>query len=378
MFGIRTKWTSPIGLDIGHDSLKMLQLERQKGRLGIRGAAKLRFPEDIRGAQGGGYRRYHFVANSIQDILKNSSFKGRDVIISLPIQFYDYTYICLPEETLPPTDPLFISQAQEQLGLSEESSRIEPFPSGRVREGNALSQQYIVFGIDDDAWLEQRMMLDDIHFDPIEPDPIPCAFYRSLLLSQQNARQRNRTVLGVDIGGATSTVIILNDTSLSWVRQIDIGGQDLTNPIVKKLQLSPDEALQLRMRSIPASSDRIRSDETCPGRDSVDRVLEDIIRSKVDDLAGEIKLGLDYYGQRYQAQHPQEIQVFGGEAACPLVLRLLEKTLKMTVRIGRCFDGISMESGGMERWSVSPYSEWSTAIGLCLKPTAAKKLSIPA
>ena len=377
MLGIRTKWISPIGLDIGHDSIKMLQLERHKSHLRVRGAAKVRFPEALRSQEVGGYRRYHFLVDSIEQMWKSDSFKGRDVIIGLPKQAYDVIYLCLPEET-PPTHPLFFQQAQEQLGLTEESRRIEPFPSGRVREGNELLHQYVVFGMSDQSWLEQRMMLDDIHFHSIEPDPIPCAFYRHLTLSYPDDLYRNRTLVGVDIGGSTSTVIILNDRNLRWVRHIDIGGQDWTNPIVKQLQLSTDEALQLRLRSFPDANDRLKDDGSKSGRDQVDRVLQDIIRQKVDDLAQEIQLGLDYYGRRYQAQQPREILVFGGDAACPMVLGLLERILKMKVNIGRCFEGISLESGTIQHVSESPYSEWSTAIGLCLKPKAAQPLSVPA
>jgi len=377
MLGIRTKWISPIGLDIGHDSIKMLQLEGPKSQLRVRGAAKVRFPESHRSQDGGGYRRYHFLVDSLEHMWKNGSFKGRDVIIGLPKQAYDVSYLCLPDK-MPQTHPLLIQQAQEQLGLTEESSRIEPFPSGQVREGNELLHQYVVFGMNDQSWLEQRMMLEDIHFHSIEADPIPCAFYRHLILSYSDDLYQNRTIVGVDIGGSTSTVIILSARNLRWVRHIEIGGEDWTNPIVKKLQLSTDEALQLRMRSLPDSSDRLKDDRSKSGRDQVDRVLQDIIREKVDELAQEIKLGLDYYGRRYQAQQPTEIQVFGGEAACPIVLGLLERTLKMKVNIGRCFEGISLASGEIQHVSESPFSEWSTAIGLCLRPKSAQRVSVPA
>ena|GEM_PF-6588670 len=377
MLGIRTKWISPIGLDIGHDSIKMLQLERLKSQLRVRGAAKVRFPESLRVQDGGGYRRYHFLVDSIARMWKSGSFKGRDVIIGLPKHSYDVSYLCLPDQ-MPQTHPLLIQRAQEQLGLADASSRIEPFPSGQVREGNALLHQYVVFGMNDQSWLEQRMMLEDMHFHSIEADPIPCAFYRQLILSYSDDLSRNRPIVGVDIGGSTSTVIILNDRTLRWVRHIEIGGEDWTNPIVKKLQLSTDEALQLRMRSLSNSSDRLKADRSKSGRDKVDRVLQDIIRETVEELAQEIQLGLNYYGRRYQAQQPREIVVFGGEAACPIVLGLLEQRLKMKVNIGRCFEGISLGSGEIRDVSASPYSEWSTAIGLCLRPQTAQRVSVPA
>ena len=378
MLGIRSKWVSPIGLDIGHDCLKMLQLERQQESLRVLGAAKERLPAELRGEVIGGYRRYHFVADSIRRMLKSSSFKGRDIIVSLSKNSYDYTYLCLPEETAPQSDPLFLQQVEAQLGLTEETSQIHTFPSGRVREGNELSQQYLVFGMSDEAWLEQRMMLDDIRFESINPDPIPCAFYRNLLLFQGGNRNQKRTLVGVDIGGSSSTVIILNHTNLCWVRHVGIGGEDWTRLIVKKFRISPDEALQMRMRSASVVNDRPGGTWSQAGRDQIDRALGDLVRGQVEDLAQEIKLGLEYYGRRYQADPPQEILVFGGEAACPLVLSLLEKILKRKIRIGRCFDGISLESGAIQHLSEPPFSEWSVAIGLCLKPKTLKKLSVPA
>ncbi len=377
MLGIRTKWVSPIGLDIGHDSIKMLQLERMKSQLRVRGSAKVRFPEALRNRDDGGYRRYHYLVDSIKQMWKSGTFKGRDVILGLPQQSYDISYLCLPA-TIPQNHPSFIQRAQEQLGLSDETSRIEPFPSGQVREGNALLHQYVVFGMNDQSWLEQRMMLEDNHFHSISADPIPCAFYRHIIQSHSDEPYRNRTVVGVDIGGSTSTVIIFNDKNLHWVRHVKIGGEDWTKPIVKKLQLSRDEAFQLRMRSFPDTNKRLKDERSNSGRDQVDRVLQDIIREPVEELAQEIQLGLDYYGQRYQSEQPREILVFGGEAGCPIVLGLLERILKMKVNMGRCFQGISLESSDLERVSESPYSEWSTAIGLCLKPQSVQRISVPA
>lgn len=377
MLGIRTKWVSPIGLDIGHDSIKMLQLECQKSQLRVRDSAKIRFPESLRNQDESGYFRYHFLFDSIEYARKHGSFKGRDVILGLSKAFYDVGYLCLHSETSP-AHPLFTHQAQTQLGLTDESSRIESFWSGRVREGNELLDQYVVFGMSDPSWQEERMMLGDLHFHSIDPDPIPCAFYRHILLSDRNDLCRNRTVVGVDIGGTSSTVIILNDKKLHWVRHIAIGGEDWTRSIMKKLHLSPDEALQLRMRSLPQASERRQEGASRPGRVQVDRVLQNIVRQHVEDLAHEIRLGLEYCGRRYPCQYPAEIRVFGGEASCAMVTSLLEKIVKIKVHIGRCFEGISLESGNIRDISQPPFSEWSTAIGLCLKQRSAQRLSVPA
>lgn len=378
MLGIRTKWLSPIGLDIGHDSVKMLQLECHKSEFRVRGSAKLRFPESLRGQEEEGYFRYHFLVDSIEGMRNLGSFKGRDVVIGLPQPAYEMGYLCL-EPSMGPDHPLFFQKAQNQLGFVEESGRIEPFLSGRVRQGNELLDQYVVFGVSDPSWQEQRMMLDDLQFHSIEPDPIPCALYRQILQSGPEDLYRNRTVVGVDIGETSSTVIILNDQKLHWVRHIAIGGKDWTGAIVKKLRLSPDEALQLRMRSVPEANEPFQEDTSKLGRVQVDRVLQDIIRQKVDDLAQEIRLGLDYCGRRYQYQYPAEIRVFGGEAACAMVTSLLGKILKLPVHIGRCFEGISLDSGTIQEISKPPFSEWSTAIGLCLKPRSVQSiLSVPA
>ncbi|MHC4790022.1 MAG: hypothetical protein ACYS8Y_01070 [Planctomycetota bacterium] len=71
----------PIGLDVGHSSVKMIQLAANGGNIAVLAADKVYIDPDI---DGDIQRRRSFIVSAIKQMLANGSFSGRNVVSCLP------------------------------------------------------------------------------------------------------------------------------------------------------------------------------------------------------------------------------------------------------------------------------------------------------
>src|SRR5688572_22914023 len=93
MFRLTRSQTQPIGLDIGTDSIKMLQLEVVGETLSVTAAAKQTFAEDARKDP---QIRMAVAVEMLRDIFKRTPFRGRNVVASLPRDILHIKNLRLP------------------------------------------------------------------------------------------------------------------------------------------------------------------------------------------------------------------------------------------------------------------------------------------
>src|SRR5580704_14179782 len=87
----------PIGLDIGHDSVKMLQLEVDGSNLTVRAAARRELDPSTRGEDA-----LDTALGIAAQLIKRGSFIGRRVIAALPREIVHLKNLRLP--VIPPAE----------------------------------------------------------------------------------------------------------------------------------------------------------------------------------------------------------------------------------------------------------------------------------
>ena len=103
-------------------------------------------------------------------------------------------------------------------------------------------------------------------------------------------------------------------------------------------------------------------------KDSVRQAVFDATRSTMETLGREISLCLRYYSVTFRGQRPGKLRLFGGEAADPLLLGVLNSALGVPVEAARPL--YSIDTSRMDAGDRKGYlSEWATALGLSLKLT---------
>jgi type IV pilus assembly protein PilM len=240
-------------------------------------------------------------------------------------------------------------------------------PAGEVRQGIDVRQEVIVLAArneDVDTFVEQ-MHRFGVAVESIDIEA--AALYRGTERFIRRREDEQEVHVIVDVGYSRSQVVIGRGRDVSFMKAIEIGSRRFHEDISRKLGITMDEAHALRRRLIEAAPGPAMPAELLKN-DPVRQAVFDAARSTMEELGREIALCLRYYSVTFRGQRPQKLKLFGGEAADPLLLGVLNASLGIPVEAGRPLYNVDTS-----RMDVSDRkgfgSEWATAFGLALKMT---------
>ena len=361
MFKLTRSHAQPIGLDIGADSIKMLQLEVESGSLQVAAAARAAMPEDARRDWP---TRVAIATDLIKQMLGRNAFRGRGVTVALPREMVHIKNLRLP--IIPPSEleQAVLFEARTLFPFDTDQATIRFLPAGEVRQGTEARQEVILLAIrnqDIDNFLEQLHRSDAV-VESIDLEFM--ALYRSIERFIRRREDEQEVNVIVDVGARASQVVIGRGRDLSFVKQIEIGGQHLHEAVAKKLGITLDEARAVRQRLIESP------DETAAGvkREPVRQAVYDATRLTMEDLGREISLCLRYYSVTFRGYRPTRLRLVGGEACDPQLMALLNSNLTIPVEAGKPLFSIdSSKMRAVDRRGLM--SEWTQALGLALRHT---------
>src|SRR4030042_1007768 len=136
---LRTQGLRPIGLDIGHNSIKMIQLAINGGRISILAADKVRVEAGMDGGE----------------------------------------------------------EAGRRFGLDPKEDIINYLVAGNVQNGDEIKNELILFATSDEAIRNHIAMLEEAQLRPVAIDTIPCALFRSFERSRRREEDREQTIVFV-------------------------------------------------------------------------------------------------------------------------------------------------------------------------------------
>lgn len=367
----------PIGLDIGSDAVKMMQVEtiRGGGSAGAAGVlassqtlavvAAARQPMPLASRENPA-SRLAAAMDLVRQMLKQGRFLGRRVVVSLPREMLAVKNLRMP---LIPQHELAAAvkfEARNIFPFDTDQAHIQILPAGEVRQGIDVRQEVIVLAArheDVNSFVEQVHRCGAI----VESiDVEACALYRSQERFIRRREDEQDVHVLVDIGWARSQVVIGRGRDISFLKQIEIGSHQMHEAVSRKLGVTVEEARALRRRLIeqapgPAAVEVLKND-------SVRQAVLDATRSIMEELGREIALCLRYYSVTFRGQRPARLRLLGGEAADPLLLGVLNAALGIPVEAGRpLFSVDTSRLAPSDR--IGFMSEWATAFGLALKRT---------
>jgi type IV pilus assembly protein PilM len=248
------------------------------------------------------------------------------------------------------------------FSFENETVQIRYLNAGEVRQGSDARQEVIVLAAKD---AEVNDFIEQLHRCGVVVESLdfePCSIYRTVDRFIRRREDEQEVHVLVDIGARRSQVLIGKGREISFYKPIDIGGNQLTEAVGRKLGITVDEARTLRHRFAKPMSD------PAARKDPVRQTVFDGVRSLVEELAREISLCLRYYSVTFRGHRPNKLRLTGGEAADPNVLTLLNANLPLPVEATRTLRNADI--------SVIPpherdgdMSEWAVAFGLALKLT---------
>jgi Tfp pilus assembly PilM family ATPase len=338
-------------VDIGHDGVKMIQLERRgsDGTLSVVAAARVPLPEKSGAARQARRRRSHIAAQLIADGLRDHPFRGRRIVVALPRELLSVRNLRVsvrPGQSLAEAVRLhdgsiahFIC-AGEVAGAQQQQQQQQP------------QQEVIALMAREGETAQFVEALDAAGLELAALDAEPCALYRTIGRFVRRREDEQDVHALVDVGYQGSRVIIGRGRDIRFVRLIPMGGVQFHEAVGRALGISVVEARALRRQQ--------SGEAAAAGRGvAVRQAARDASRAPMEELSRQIDLCLRYDCVTFRGQRPTKLRLVGGEAADPQLLSILSRLLPIPV--------VPMPPPFSMDTTDKALGEWGLALGLALR-----------
>jgi type IV pilus assembly protein PilM len=375
MFRFARSNIQPIGLDLGHDSIKMLQLEVTGEGTGAPGgsrglsvvaAAKHAVPEEGRKHPD---RRAEICADVIRTMLTQQPFVGNRVVATLPREIVHVKNLRLPPIPAPELEAAVLFESRTVFPFDVDEARIQFLPAGEIRQGNETRQEVIVLAVknaDADQYMEQ---LESCGLVVESLDTEITGLFRTFERFIRRREDEQEVHVLVDIGMRRTQVIIGKGRDINFYKPVDIGGLHLLDAVSRKLGITIDEAKALRQRLLDSDESAETTDVTENARkDPVRQAVFDASRSVAEELGKELAMCLRYHSVTFRGHRPSRLRIVGGEAADPQIRAVFKSILSIAVEPARPLFSVdtSRMHATVRRGTMS---QWALAMGLGLRFT---------
>lgn len=346
----------PIGIDIGQDSIKMMQLEVTGNTLSVVAAARQSFPPEVRDNSD---LRLPLAVEMIRQMRRQNGFKGKRAVLAIPREILHAKNLRLPP--MPPAELSAAVQfeARNIFPFDSEQAHIHVLPAGDVRQGTDVKQEVIVMAARHD---EISAFLERIHCCGLEIsslDAEPLALYRTIDRFIRRREDEQEVHVLVDVGWQRSNVLIGKGREINFIKPMDIGGRQLHEAVSRKLGITVDEAKALRRRLAESV------DPAAP-KDPVRQAVVDATRHTMEELSREVSMCLRYYSVTFRGHRPSKVRLTGGESCDSLLQGVLNSALTIPVEVGRPL--YSVDTSRMRAADRrGTMCEWTLAFGLSLR-----------
>lgn len=376
-WGLKIRGLRPIGLDIGHNSIKAIQLVVNGGRISVFAADETRIDVSTDGDE---QAWRSSVISAIQRMLVQGNFRGRDVISCVPSGKLKITSLRLAESEKSLIEQTLRKEVAQRFGLNPDEDPMDYVVAGYVRQGDEVKSELIVFATDNETVRNHIALLEEAGLKPAAIDTIPCALFRSFERSLRRQEDRELTVVFVDVGSRFTTVVFGRGGQISFVKQIPIGAERFVRQVAEKLGVSLSEAEMLR-ESLRAEDGFTSVNSDSPGHEvsgdgreidaSTRHAIGEAVGAVAEDLAREVALCLRYYTVTFRGKRVERAVFAGGGAYEDILLDVLRRQLAVEIEVAEPLRGFDLSSG---KANVNFYGdrrglhcEWAVAVGLSLK-----------
>ena len=346
----------PIGLDVGHSLIKMIQLSCYDQTIRVEAAEEETIDRNL---EPGSEPWRQQVTELLQKMYREGGFTGNEVITCLPSDFVKIKSLRLDTSDPEQIEETIRTEVAERFGMDSQCDEIRYMVAGNVYQGEEIKNEVIFFGIDREQLAAHIRLLEEANLMPVSIDTVPNALFRSFQATLRRREDRELVSVFVDLGSKYSTVIIGKGQGIVFVKQIPIAGDQLNEQVASSLGISMEEAAQLRIRLHTPDNGGIDKETS--------RAVIDAMTNSIEDLAHEISLCFKYYAVTFRGQRPAEAVFAGGEAYEAVLMDAIRRHLGMDIRIAEPLRGYDLSKANFNRRRNPQMCEWAVAVGLALK-----------
>ena len=367
------KSRKPIGLDIGHHSIRMVQFAADKSVLQIVAADKVYIDPEVNGDE---EKKNKSIVSAIRKMLDRGNFYGRDVISALPNDKLMITNLRLSDEHHSQAPQFLREEAEKRFEFNFEDDVVNYMSAGTVQSADKIKNEWILFMAKDDIVRNHIRVLEDAQLRPVSIDAIPCALFRSHRRSLRRQQDKEQNEFFIDIGSNSTSVVFGRGGKICFIKQIPIGGNKFNQRVAEKLSVNTKEVERLRKtlreeKLVDFKPDKGLSEPDSKLRCSIDastrQVIVDSISAASEELVKEIALCLRYYIVTFRGERVESVVLSGGEAFDNILHNALKRQLQIEVNIAQPFKGFNLKNVVFDDDEHDLLCDWAVAVGLAIK-----------
>lgn len=419
---------SPVGIDFGADSIKLLQvLSEDPPRLVA--AAERDIPLDVR-KQSEAY--YRFVAEALREMVRDAGVRTRRVVASISAA---QTYV--QHVRVPTADPEMIEQQIEmglrgRLPLDPLNMVVRHVDVGQVFADGAAKQEVICLAASREVVMRSVKAIRGAGLDVVGMHCEPMAILAAFAHLFRRAGDEKRTTFFIDIGGATTKALIAHGKQLVFAKTIHVAGEHFNRQMAQAWQVDVTEARLRRMHATAqatageAETNQTTSDEqteptastrerrqnaTPPGMEAIDTDapaeapaaeasagafassvaasapppapaasavaadpqpgLHEGESEMLEALVDELQLCAGYHASMFPDRPIEKVVFLGGESRhvhlCQRIARALRLPAQLADPMARLVKSTAVQRPDVDLQQPQP--GWAVPVGLCTLPT---------
>ncbi len=356
---------SPIAIDFGTDTLKVLQLSLGDAPQLIAGACAV-IPESARTDASS---RRAFLAGTLRDLLKSQPFKGKRAICSIPAFQTLIQHIELTKAEHEDFDAQIGLHLIQRFNVDPSRMVVRNHRVGKIVRDGTTRHQVVCIAARRDAVMKYIELATLCKLEVVGMHSEPMAIVRAHpLLSGQDTGPG--VTCYIDIGAGMTKLIVPHDRELAFAKTIHAAGDHLTRELAQMRGINFDQARCLRAQPLVAEAAVGTPDHSSPiGSGTTDTATDDNeISVTVESLIDELKLSIRYYHSIFPDRPIQQLVFLGGESQDVKMCQVIARSVRIAARLGDPFAGVDTldhrgRSGGIELYK--PMPGWAVPLGLC-------------
>lgn len=334
-----------VGLDIGSKTIKIVELESQRGGWKLRASGIVGYngasPESLKTE-----KELVPLAETIKKLHKEAKISSKDVVIALPeTQVYART-INFPLLTDSEISSAVKWEAEQYIPIPLEEAVIQHQILERREDATPPQVSVLLVAAPRDIIEKYQKTVRMAGMNLIAVETELMALVRSLAPQDQ-------TVMIIDLGARSTDIAIAKKGQLIFSRSVSTGGDAFTRAVAQGLGIERKQAEEYK-RAYGLSQDKLEG--------KVRKSLEVVFKM----VADEMRKAVQFYQTEEKGDSPSSVVLSGGSAGMPEAVSFLTKALNVEVVIGNPFSKVTVDPVAAK--SLSGYAPlYAIAVGLAMR-----------
>ena len=383
-FGMNKPRLTPIAIDFGVDTVKLLQISCGDTTQLI-GAGALVVPETARRDSAS---RYTFLSDAVKELVRQQPFKGRRVMCAIPaFQTFVNTFELQCSDTDDINQQVNL-HLQTVMNMDPSRLVIRNQRVGSVIRDGVVRQRVICIAANRAVVMRYLEIAASAKLEVVGMHSEPVCIARCFS-ELYNRRESDKTEARcfVDIGAASTKLVIIRDQEILLARNLAVSGDELTRRHMKEHQTDFAEARLARLREAQnplaanpfgvglkaqaSTAIGLAEDESLDPRERGlihQHSSDDTGDEMLDKLVDGIRMSVRYHDSASPERRVQRVVLLGGEAHHDRIAQAIASEFSVPTFVGDPMARV-MKTPGLEPLNIDinqPQPGWAVPLGLCL------------